>query len=150
MTVNHDVTGSSPVRGAKKRKLNKNHITLYAPLAQLVEQLTLNQWVQGSSPWRCTNRLYGFFVLLFARNDIMINRRFVLTEVLSEQATDSEFATRGKTLCKLKCLTKFKLKSPSWQDAASGGMQWVQGISGPSRIVVPRRSSGLLLVLLAL
>ena len=27
---------------------------LYAPLAQLVEQLTLNQWVQGSSPWRCT------------------------------------------------------------------------------------------------
>ena len=25
-----------------------------APLAQLVEQLTLNQWVQGSSPWRCT------------------------------------------------------------------------------------------------
>ena len=26
----------------------------YAPLAQLVEQLTLNQWVQGSSPWRCT------------------------------------------------------------------------------------------------
>ena len=27
----------------------------YAPLAQLVEQLTLNQWAQGSSPWRCTN-----------------------------------------------------------------------------------------------
>ena len=27
-----------------------------APLAQLVEQLTLNQWVQGSSPWRCTKR----------------------------------------------------------------------------------------------
>ena len=27
-----------------------------APLAQLVEQLTLNQWVQGSSPWRCTIR----------------------------------------------------------------------------------------------
>ena len=25
-----------------------------APLAQLVEQLTLNQWVPGSSPWRCT------------------------------------------------------------------------------------------------
>ena len=29
---------------------------LHAPLAQLVEQLTLNQWVQGSSPWRCTSR----------------------------------------------------------------------------------------------
>ena len=26
-----------------------------APLAQLVEQLTLNQWVRGSSPRRCTN-----------------------------------------------------------------------------------------------
>ena len=24
-------------------------------LAQLVEQLTLNQWVQGSSPWEDTN-----------------------------------------------------------------------------------------------
>ena len=27
-----------------------------APLAQLAEQLTLNQRVQGSSPWRCTNQ----------------------------------------------------------------------------------------------
>ena len=26
-----------------------------AALAQLVEQLTLNQWVPGSSPWSCTN-----------------------------------------------------------------------------------------------
>ena len=26
----------------------------HAPLAQLVEQLTLNQWVRGSSPRRCT------------------------------------------------------------------------------------------------
>ena len=25
---------------------------LRGPLAQLAEQLTLNQWVQGSSPWR--------------------------------------------------------------------------------------------------
>ena len=25
-------------------------LKMYAPLAQLVEQLTLNQWVQGSSP----------------------------------------------------------------------------------------------------
>ena len=31
--------GSNPVR-----------VTRYAPLAQLVEQLTLNQWVPGSSP----------------------------------------------------------------------------------------------------
>ena len=27
-----------------------------APLAQLAEQLTLNQRVQGSSPWRCTTK----------------------------------------------------------------------------------------------
>ena len=26
----------------------------YSSIAQLVEQLTLNQWAQGSSPWRCT------------------------------------------------------------------------------------------------
>ena len=38
--------GSSPIGSTK-----------YAPLAQLVEQLTLNQWVQGSSPWRRTK--YG-------------------------------------------------------------------------------------------
>ena len=29
---------------------------IYAPLAQLVEQLTLNQWVLGSSPRWCTKR----------------------------------------------------------------------------------------------
>ena len=29
-------------------------LVTYAPLAQLVEHLTLNQGVQGSSPWRCT------------------------------------------------------------------------------------------------
>jgi hypothetical protein len=27
----------------------------YGPLAQLAEQLTLNQQVQGSIPWRLTN-----------------------------------------------------------------------------------------------
>ena len=30
----------------------------HAPLAQLVEQLTLNQWVQGSSPWRCISEYH--------------------------------------------------------------------------------------------
>ena len=39
-------------------------IQAYAPLAQLVEQLTLNQWVPGSSPWRCTIRLNGFFCFI--------------------------------------------------------------------------------------
>ena len=32
----------------------------YAPLAQLVEQLTLNQWVPGSNPWRCTKKFVLF------------------------------------------------------------------------------------------
>ena len=36
-----------------------------APLAQLVEQLTLNQWVQGSSPWRCIVGLFTRRVHLF-------------------------------------------------------------------------------------
>ena len=49
----------------------------YAPLAQLVEQLTLNQWAQGSSPWRCTtstkselfsNRRRGSDFLYFLEN----------------------------------------------------------------------------------
>ena len=38
----------------------------------MVEQLTLNQWVQGSSPWRCTKIDFVFFYFV---------------------ATDSEFAT---------------------------------------------------------
>ena len=32
----------------------RNNDTENAPLAQLVEHLTLNQGVQGSNPWRCT------------------------------------------------------------------------------------------------
>ena len=35
-------------------------VTQFAPLAQLVEHLTLNQGVQGSSPWRRTQR-YRFY-----------------------------------------------------------------------------------------
>ena len=35
------------------------HFAQCAPLAQLVEQLTLNQWVLGSSPRWCTRRLVG-------------------------------------------------------------------------------------------
>ena len=38
-------------------------------LAQLVEQLTLNQWVQGSSPWEDTKRHLArclFLYILFA------------------------------------------------------------------------------------
>ena len=38
---------------------------LYAPLAQLVEQLTLNQWVLGSSPRWCTTNSLTVSVGLF-------------------------------------------------------------------------------------
>ena len=34
-------------------------VSHYPPLAQLVEQLTLNQWVPGSNPWRRTTRPVG-------------------------------------------------------------------------------------------
>ena len=53
-----------PVKIGRCRLLLKNSLRaerkarpgdcLYAPLAQLVEQLTLNQWVLGSSPRWCT------------------------------------------------------------------------------------------------
>ena len=43
------------------------HFVKYAPLAQLVEQLTLNQWVLGSSPWRCTK----FNPVYFARDFLL-------------------------------------------------------------------------------
>ena len=39
-----------------------------APLAQLVEQLTLNQWVQGSSPWGCTKKKDRFRTVFFLSN----------------------------------------------------------------------------------
>ena len=37
-------------RGRRFESSYPDHLIEYAPLAQLVEQLTLNQWVQGSSP----------------------------------------------------------------------------------------------------
>ena len=43
----------SPTGHQKKGRKNRGP---YAPLAQLVEQLTLNQRAQGSSPWRCTKQ----------------------------------------------------------------------------------------------
>ncbi len=42
----------------------------YAPLAQLVEHLTLNQGVQGSSPWWCTKKREYRKILFFnAKNN---------------------------------------------------------------------------------
>ena len=54
------------------RVLAQSGACLYAPLAQLVEQLTLNQWVLGSSPRWCTTKYLArscgvFFYCLFLR-----------------------------------------------------------------------------------
>ena len=43
-----------------------------APLAQLVEQLTLNQWVLGSSPRRCTKWPVGQVVKTAASHAVNI------------------------------------------------------------------------------
>ncbi len=57
-----------------------------APLAQLVEHLTLNQGVQGSSPWRRTRgrklnlkvgfRLFVKYKILQIINNIGLRRRY--------------------------------------------------------------------------
>ena len=48
--------------------LNKSDLcyfcTLNRPVAQLVEQLTLNQWVQGSNPCGLTNPVYMHWIFL--------------------------------------------------------------------------------------
>ena len=36
-----------------------------APLAQLVEHLTLNQWAAGSSPSRCTRKINGSGAIVY-------------------------------------------------------------------------------------
>ena len=43
--------------GFESLRVYKNGLH-FALLAQLVEQLTLNQWVQGSNPWRCIRGIY--------------------------------------------------------------------------------------------
>ena len=55
---------------------------IYAPLAQLVEQLTLNQWVLGSSPRWCTKecltrKCRAFFCCsILRRHDLVQRRRY--------------------------------------------------------------------------
>ena len=53
---------------------------IYAPLAQLVEQLTLNQWVLGSSPRWCTTKiprkkLRGIFYCYFPESRNLVRQR---------------------------------------------------------------------------
>ena len=54
LTVNQGVTGSSPVGGVRERPYT------YAPLAQLVEQLTLNQWVPCESKGHKERKRKGY------------------------------------------------------------------------------------------
>ena len=59
-----NVAGPNPV----SRSTDNNATTrcyYFAPLAQLVEQLTLNQRAQGSSPWRCTRKTSPFGLVFF-------------------------------------------------------------------------------------
>ena len=58
--VSRILTGRSPPPSVKyssvaQRATSNDIAVVKAPLAQLAEQLTLNQRVQGSSPWRCTS-----------------------------------------------------------------------------------------------
>ena len=53
--MNHQVTGSSPVGGGKTERPYA-----YAPLAQLVEQLTLNQWVPCESKGHKERKRKGY------------------------------------------------------------------------------------------
>ena len=57
---------------------------IYAPLAQLVEQLTLNQWVLGSSPRWCTKvrvarNCSAFFIAIFQRGFNLVHHRVTRT-----------------------------------------------------------------------
>ena len=57
---------------------------LYAPLAQLVEQLTLNQWVLGSSPRWCTKecltrKCEAFFYCSISRRYDLVHHRVTRT-----------------------------------------------------------------------
>ena len=69
------VVGSSPI-GHPRLAITKTRLSIYGivtegyggPLAQLVEQLTLNQRVAGSSPARPTNKING----LVGRDEVSI------------------------------------------------------------------------------
>ena len=59
---------------------NLSYLTITAPLAQLVEQLTLNQWVLGSSPRWCTKecltrKCRAFFCCSILRRHDLVHRQ---------------------------------------------------------------------------
>ena len=69
------IVGSIPA-GVTKTGLRQTPQPPYAPLAQLVEQLTLNQRAQGSSPWRCTKRDTATMVAVFFYIILELWRKF--------------------------------------------------------------------------
>ena len=57
-----------------------------ALVAQLVEQLTLNQWVKGSNPFECTNQLRitslrccPYFFCLFICLNLATSRNLIMS-----------------------------------------------------------------------
>ena len=70
----------------------------YALLAQLVEHLTLNQGVQGSSPWRRIGKPELWF-RLFLRLE---GHHFIASEIhllSSHVVLKNSFAARDTTVC---------------------------------------------------
>ena len=68
-----------------------NLIIANAPLAQLVEQLTLNQWVLGSSPRWCTTKYLArscgvFFIAVFRGGNARAEGQALKGEVLRSAA----------------------------------------------------------------
>ncbi len=56
--------GINQVNKYHKKKLSRDN-DLTTEIGYVVEQLTLNQWVQGSNPWRCTKEVYLTRIDLF-------------------------------------------------------------------------------------
>ena len=59
---------------ALKRTVFERFFVAYALLAQLVEQLTLNQWVQGSNPWECTTYFLHYALLAQLVEQLTLNQ----------------------------------------------------------------------------
>ena len=69
-----------------------------ALLAQLVEHLTLNQGVQGSSPWRRTQALIHIGLVLFISNEVWLS--LVERYVRDVEAASSNLVTSIKRVAK--------------------------------------------------
>ena len=73
---------------------------IYAPLAQLVEQLTLNQWVLGSSPRWCTKecltrKCRAFFCCSILRRHDLVHRQGYSNRAAARSAVRNATARRS-------------------------------------------------------